>query len=104
MEVFKKNMSNMFSANQLHRINNNKSTNWTEEDIKKGIRYHYSGPHLYQILRKDGFPFPAPSTLREWIRKVEIKAGEIEISFKCMENANLTKFEKVIKKFCLTLL
>ena len=77
MELFKINKSNMFSANQLDRINNKKSTNWTE-DIKKGIRYHYSGPHLYQILRKNGFPFPAPSTLREWIRKVEVKAGEIQ--------------------------
>ena len=88
-------MKNLFSLTQLNRICNRKRSNWTEEDIQTGIRYHYSGPHLYRLLVKNGFPFPAPSTLRSWVKNVQLEVGEIDISFKWMKNANLTPMEKV---------
>lgn len=65
----------LFTPNQLRRVTTGKQTNWADEDVSTAMAIYSAGPKSYKLLRQKGHPYPAPSTLRKWARKVDIKPG-----------------------------
>ena len=103
LEIKLKERHKVFSTTQLEHLTGKLTRKWSDDDIRNGIRYHYKGPHLYNVLRADGYPFPASSTLREWVRKVEVNLGLIDISLQWMRDSKLNFFEKVINFFIIAI-
>lgn len=65
----------LFTPNQLRRVTTGRRVNWTDEDVSTAMAIYSAGPKSYKLLRQKGHPYPAPSTLRKWARKVDIKPG-----------------------------
>ena len=51
---------------------------WTAKDISPAMVLYSAGPRAYRMLRLQGFPLPAPITLKKWAAKINIQPGIIE--------------------------
>ena len=63
----------LFSSEQLKKLEGSKARlRWSVEDISKSIVIYSAGPRAYRLLLKKGYPFPAVSTLRSWVKKIQL--------------------------------
>lgn len=86
----------IFTEGQIKKLKNpNKRISWTVDDISRAITIYSAGPRAYRLLRKKGYPFPAPSTLRDWCKKIEIRPGILTQIFDVIKQTELTEMEKI---------
>lgn len=100
MNFWKKKKQNvigkLFSDEQLKKLEGSKARlRWSTEDISKSIVIYSAGPRAYRLLLKKGYPFPAVSTLRSWLRKLKISTGILKQVFNIMKLADMSAHEKV---------
>lgn len=48
-----------------------------------------AGPKAYRLLLKKGFPYPAVSTLKEWLRKIKLNPG----IKKCFKDCRVCRYD-----------
>lgn len=74
-----------FGKNGARNIIGGKRVMWSVINISKPIKYQSSRSNLYNFQLKDGFPFPAVRTLRDWVQKVSCQPGFIASVIAMME-------------------
>ena len=73
----------IFTKNQRIAIQNPlKKKFWNKTDIANAISLRTAGPQAYRWLLKNNFPYPAESTLRRWIRKINTEPGILSVEKK----------------------
>lgn len=86
----------VFSSEQLKKLGNSKARlKWSVEDISKSIVIYSAGPRAYRLLLKKGYPFPAVSTLRSWLKKIQIAPGILKGVFNIMKVSDMSSLDKV---------
>lgn len=86
----------LFTKGQLKRLTSPlKTVHWENDDIAEAISIHAAGPKLYRLLKSKGFPLPGESTIRRWTSNVNIKPGDIDVSFDLLKNMSLEPLERV---------
>ncbi|XP_050497997.1 transposable element P transposase isoform X1 [Diabrotica virgifera virgifera] len=88
-------VENIFSRNQIKKIQNNKRILWSTSEISKAISLYSAGPRAYRLMIKRGFPYPAVSTLQSWLKKIKIQPGTIKNAFKIVEYSSFSRKDKV---------
>jgi hypothetical protein len=68
---------------------------WSIEEISKAIVIYSAGPRAYRLLLKKGYPFPAPSTLRSWVKKKKIAPGILKPVFNVIKLTDMTEQQKI---------
>lgn len=90
-------VSKFLSENQIDNLQfPSAHPKYTTQDYSKSISLYTSGPKCYRILRKRGFPLPAPSTLREWSRKLSVEPGILYDVFQLMSVSEVPVEEKIV--------
>ena len=86
----------LFSSEQIKKLENSKSRlRWSVEDISKAMVLYSAGPRGYRMLLKRGYPFPAVSTLRSWLKKIKIAPGILKNVFNIIKLSEMTDLHKV---------
>lgn len=71
----------LFTEKQLKKLSNpEKVARWNITDISKAIVLYAAGPRSYRLMLRQGFPFPATSTL-SWLKKIRIEPGILKKVF-----------------------
>ncbi|XP_055387879.1 uncharacterized protein LOC129616308 isoform X2 [Condylostylus longicornis] len=69
-------LKNIFTPNQRKKMaKKGNRVKWNIEDISESIAIYSSGPKAYRLLLKKKYPFPAVSTLKKWVSKIDINPG-----------------------------
>lgn len=68
----------LFTPGILKRIESGKLCAIMEEDRSFCMALESMGPKAYQFLRRSGFPFPHPATLRHYAAQFDLQPGFIE--------------------------
>lgn len=85
----------VFSENQIKKINSQKRIKWSVSEISSAISMYAAGPRAYRLSLKKGFPYPAVSTLKEWLRKIKLEPGILKNVLKIAEFADITEKDRV---------
>lgn len=85
----------VFSENQIKKINNQKRINWSVSEVSSAISLYAAGPRAYRLNLKRGFPYPAVSTLKQWLRKIKIDSGILRNTLKIAEFAAMSEKDRV---------
>lgn len=68
----------LFTPGILKRIETGKLCDLVEEDKSFCIALESMGPKAYQFMRRSGFPFPHPATLRKYAALFDLQPGFVE--------------------------
>lgn len=68
----------LFTPGIQRRIETGKSCDLVEKDKSFCIALESMGPKAYQFMRRSGFPFPHPATLRKYAALFNLQPGFIE--------------------------
>lgn len=86
----------LFSSEQMKKLEGSKCRlRWSVEDISKAMVIYSAGPRGYRMLLKKGYPFPAVSTLRCWLKKIQIAPGILKQVFNIMKVSEMSALDKV---------
>lgn len=89
-------IENLFSSQQMKKLEGSKKRlRWSLDDISKSIVIYAAGPRSYRVLLKKGYPFPAISTLRSWLRKIKIAPGILKNIFNVMKLSEMSTLDKI---------
>ncbi|KAL1488777.1 hypothetical protein ABEB36_014576 [Hypothenemus hampei] len=89
-------LNKIFTKTQIKKIKNRgQRTKWTIEDISKSIVIYSAGARAYRLLLKKGFPFPAVSTLRSWLKNIKMQPGIQKKVFSVIKLLEMESNEKV---------
>lgn len=87
---------NVFSPRQLEKLENpNGRIRWTADDISNAVVHYSAGPRAYRVLLKKGYPFPAVSTIKSWVKKIKIQPGILKSVINVIQLKDMTKHQKV---------
>ncbi|CAH0546285.1 unnamed protein product [Brassicogethes aeneus] len=84
-----------FSKNQINKLNNQKRIKWSVNEISSAITMYFAGPRAYRLSLKKGYPYPAVSTLKEWLRKKQIEQGILKNALTIAEFADMSEHDRV---------
>ena len=87
--------SKMFSKAQIRRLSTGVRAQWSNDDISSAMTLYSAGPRAYRLLRKRGFPLPAPSTLGFWASKVQIIPGCLKVVLPIIQRNLMTPIDGV---------
>lgn len=91
----------MEKLGQMKRLLNcEKRTHWTSQDIATAISLRSVSPKAYRYLKKNKYPLPALSTLREWALYLSVRQGILHDIIILMKN----KSRELNSSRCLTVL
>lgn len=85
----------VFTENQIKKMDKQKRISWSVTEISNAIAMYAAGPRAYRLSLKRGFPYPAVSTLKEWLRKIKLEPGILKSALKIAEFANMTEKDRV---------
>lgn len=85
----------LFSEEQLKKLEGVKRLKWSVEDISKAIVLYSASARAYRLLLKKGYPFPAVSSLRLWLKKIKIAPGILTSVFNFMKLSDMTSMDKI---------
>lgn len=68
-------LAQCFTPGQIKRLLKKKRTTWTEDDIIHSLALRSISPKAYNFLRKQGYPFPAVSILKRWVKHFSCRQG-----------------------------
>lgn len=85
----------LLTENQLKKLNSQKRIKWSVNEISSAISMYAAGPRAYRLALKRGFPHPAVSTLKLWLRKIKLEPGILKNSFKIAQFADMTEKDRV---------
>lgn len=86
----------LFSSNHMKKLKNpNACPRWSIEDISKAIVIYSAGPRSYRLLLKNGYPFPAVSTLRSWLKNIKMSPGILKPVFDIIKLTDMNEMDKV---------
>lgn len=89
-------VGNLLSDEQMKKLEGSKSRiRWSLDDISKAIVIYSAGPRSYRLLLKKGYPFPAVSTLKTWLRKIRIVPGILKNIFNVMKMSEMSNLDKI---------
>ncbi|VEN55423.1 unnamed protein product, partial [Callosobruchus maculatus] len=88
-------VTEVFSQNQIKKMNSKKRINWSLCEISSAISMYAAGPRAYRLSLKRGFPYPAVSTLKQWLRKIKLEPGILKKSLKIIEYADMSEKDRV---------
>lgn len=95
-EEQEKAISKIFSPEQMKKLTaSGRKLKWSIDDISKAIVLYSGGPRAYRLLLKKGYPFPAVSTLKDWLKKIKISPGILTNVLHIIKLSDLNAFEKV---------
>lgn len=90
------NLKRIFTTGQIKKLTKgNKRVVWSEEDLSSAISLYAGGPKLYRYMYRKGYPFPAPSTLKNWSTQFQLQPGLIKAVMNLMKNLSYNKWEKL---------
>lgn len=78
VENYEEILSKVFTRGQIKKLKNsgsNKRVYWSAEDIASAISLRSVSPKAYRYLKANNFPLPAMSTLRKWVRNIDVSRG-----------------------------
>lgn len=85
----------IFTKNQINKLNKKARINWSVNEVSSAIAMYSAGPRAYRLSLKKGFPYPAVSTLKEWVRKIKLEPGILKNIFKLAEYADMSKNDRI---------
>ncbi|CAH1955273.1 unnamed protein product [Acanthoscelides obtectus] len=85
----------VFSENQIKKLENHKRITWSVSEISNAISMYAAGPRAYRLSLKRGFPYPAVSTLKQWLRKIKLDPGILKNAIKITEFVDMTENDRV---------
>lgn len=85
----------VFSENQIKKMNSQKIISWSVSEISNAIALYAAGPRANRLSLKRGFPYPAVSTLKQWLRKIKLEPGISKNALKIAEFASMNEKERV---------
>lgn len=85
----------VFSKNQISKLKHQKRIQWSTTEIANSIVLYAAGPRAYRLMLKKGFPYPAVSTLRAWLKKIKIQPGILKNIFKLVEFSDFNNNDRV---------
>lgn len=89
-------MERIFTRAQMKKIiSPDVRPRWSIEEVSKAIILHSAGPRAYRLLLKNKFPFPAVSTLRKWLAKIQIYPGILKTIFDIIKQKEMDSRDKV---------
>lgn len=70
-------LQNVFTSQQIHKLMNpqKKRVKWGIEDITSAIALRSVSPKAYRYLKKNNYPLPWLSTLRNWVSCLDLTEG-----------------------------
>ncbi|CAH1367880.1 unnamed protein product, partial [Tenebrio molitor] len=96
LEEDQKSFQKLFTPEQMKKLKNPATRpRWSIEEISKAIVIYSAGPRAYRLLLKKGYPFPAPSTLRSWVKKIKIAPGILKPVFNVIRLTDMTEQQKI---------
>lgn len=89
-------LKRIFTDRQINKLKNPaKRPTWSAKEISEAIALHSTGPRAYRHLLKKGYPFPAVSTLKSWVKKVKISPGILKNVFNVVNCVEMKPLEKI---------
>jgi hypothetical protein len=96
LEEDQKSFQKLFTPEQMKKLKNPATRpRWSIEEISKAIVIYSAGARAYRLLSKKGYPFPAPSTLRSWVKKIKIAPGILKPVFNVIKLTDMTEQQKI---------
>ena len=89
------NFSKLFSKTQIRRLSTRFRAHWSNDDISSAMTLYSAGSREYRLLRKRGFPLPAPSTLGFFSSLVQIIPGCLKVVLPIIQRNLMTPMDGV---------
>ena len=68
---------------------------WSVSEISSAIVQYAAGPRAYRLLLRKGYPYPSISTLKVWLRKIQIQPGILKTVLKLVDFDGTSSLDKV---------
>lgn len=85
----------VFTTNQIKKLSSHRRINWSVTEISNSIAMYAAGPRAYRLSLKKGFPYPAVSTLKQWLRKIQLDQGILKNILKIAEFADMSQRDRI---------